>query len=79
MATKIQPRAGVDYDRDAPMDGDDYEWFTSTGEYEGDGWAEFMERHACPRCRSLNHVPCYGLDITARECCDCGEEYSAEE
>lgn len=57
---------------------DDYEYATSTGQYAGNGYREYMEQHRCPRCRSLNHRPCYGLDITARECLDCGECYSAE-
>ncbi|HEV2236161.1 MAG TPA: hypothetical protein VGR57_05815 [Ktedonobacterales bacterium] len=63
--TKRQPVAGVDLDADR-MTAVDY-------------YADFMWRHACPRCCSRRHVPEYGYDITMRRCQDCGEVYSAEE
>lgn len=45
-STQQQPVAGVDYDPDQPMCQDDYEWFTSTGRYEGNGWAEWKQRQS---------------------------------
>jgi hypothetical protein len=41
---KRQPVAGVDFDADKGMCQDDYEWFTSTGQYAGAGWAEWQEK-----------------------------------